>query len=74
MDEQSATATATTAIREAARELVKPLMRMHQAVAGLNHPETKDECLKALHRLTVELETVKKLAGKLERADDSTQL
>ncbi len=61
-------------IRETGRELVRPLMKLHQAVNALDHQETKDECLRSLHRLTVELETVKKLAGKLERDDDSSIL
>ena len=67
-------AAAIQQIRENGRELVRPLMKLHQAANALDHAETRDACLAALHRLTVELETVKKLAGKLEREDSSTEL
>lgn len=56
-------------IREACRLIVQQFMRIHPAVPGLAHAETQDEFYRILHQMTVELETLKKKLGKLERAD-----
>lgn len=61
-------------IRDACRIIVQQFMRIHPAVPALNHAETQDEFYKTLHQMTVELETLKKKLGKLERADDSSVL
>lgn len=61
-------------IRDACRVIVQQFMRIHPAVPGLQHPETQDEFYKTLHQMTVELETLKKKLGKLEREDSSTVL
>ncbi|MDB6132606.1 MAG: hypothetical protein JWM59_849 [Verrucomicrobiales bacterium] len=61
-------------IRDACRIIVQQFMRIHPAVPGLQHPETQDEFYKTLHQMTVELETLKKKLGKLEREDSSTVL
>lgn len=61
-------------IRDACRLIVPQFMRIHPAVPHLQHPETQDEFYKILHQMTVELETLKKKLGKLERDDSSTIL
>jgi hypothetical protein len=61
-------------IRDACREIARQLMRIHPAVPHLGHAETQEAIYKALHQLTVELETVKKQAGRLERDDAGTLL
>jgi hypothetical protein len=53
---------------------VQQFMKIHPAVPHLQHPETQDEFYKTLHQMTVELETLKKKLGKLEREDSSTIL
>jgi hypothetical protein len=67
-------AAAIQQIRDACREIVRHLMKIHPAVPHLGHPETQEEVLKAMHQLTVELEVVKKKVGRLEREDESTLL
>ena len=61
-------------IRDACKIIVQQFMKIHPAVPQLQHPETQDEFYKTLHQMTVELETLKKKLGKLEREDVSTLL
>lgn len=61
-------------IREASKNIALQFMKIHPALPGLNDAETMSDCIKALHEMTVQLETIKKKVGKLERADDSTVL
>jgi GTP1/Obg family GTP-binding protein len=61
-------------IRDACKIMVQQFMKIHPAVPHLQHPETQDEFYKTLHQMTVELETLKKKLGKLEREDSSTIL
>jgi thymidylate synthase ThyX len=61
-------------IREAAKNIVLQLMKIHPALPALNDAETMGDCIKSLHELTVQLEIIKKKIGKLERSDDSTLL
>ena len=61
-------------IRDACKIIVQQFMKIHPAVRSLDHQETQDELYKTLHQLTVELETLKKKLGKLERGDGSTLL
>ena len=61
-------------IRDACKIIVQQFMKIHPAVRHLNHEETQDELIKTLHQLTVELETLKKRLGRLEREDSSTIL
>ncbi|MCE9518917.1 MAG: hypothetical protein K8R87_05060 [Verrucomicrobia bacterium] len=61
-------------IREAAKNIVLQLMKIHPALPALNDAETQGECIKSLHEMTVHLEIIKKKIGKLERSDDSTLL
>ena len=56
-------------IREAAKNIVLSLMKIHPAVSKLGDEETQAECLKHLHALTTELEAIKKKLAKLERKD-----
>lgn len=61
-------------IRDACSLIVRQFMRIHPAVPGLQHQETQDEAYRILHRMTTDLESLKKMLGKLERSDDSTEL
>ena len=61
-------------LRDACKIIVQQFMKIHPAVPHLQHPETQDEFYKTLHQMTVELETLKKKLGKLEREDSSTIL
>lgn len=61
-------------IREACKNIALQFMKLHPALPGLNDAETMSDCIKAIHEMTVQLETIKKKVGKLERADDSTLL
>ncbi len=49
-------------------------MKIHPALPGLQDAETQADCLKALHEMTVHLETIKKKIGRLEKRDDSSLL
>ena len=61
-------------IRDACKTIALQFMKIHPAVPHLQDQETQDEFYKTLHQMTVELETIKKRLGKLERADDSSLL
>jgi thymidylate synthase ThyX len=61
-------------IREACKNIALQFMKIHPALPALNDPDTISDCIKAAHEMTVQLETIKKKIGKLERADDSTLL
>ena len=63
---------AITQIREAAKNIALQLMKIHPALRALDDTETMNDCIKALHEMTVQIEIIKKKVGKLERADDST--
>ncbi len=61
-------------IREACKGIAQQFMKIHPAVPQLRDGETADAFYRTLHQMTVELETLKKMLGKLERADASTEL
>jgi hypothetical protein len=61
-------------IREACKTVAIQFMKIHPALPHLQHSETISDCLKALHEMTIQLETIKKKVGKLEREDDSSLL
>ncbi len=61
-------------IRDACKTVALQFMKIHPALPHLQHSETMGDCLKALHEMTVQLETIKKKVGKLEREDDSSVL
>lgn len=61
-------------IREAARNIALQFMKIHPALPALKDAETMGECIRCVHEMTVQLETIKKKVGKLERTDDSALL
>jgi len=61
-------------IREACKTIALQFMKIHPALPHLGHEETFKDSLKAMHEMTVQLETIKKKIGKLEREDDSSLL
>jgi thymidylate synthase ThyX len=61
-------------IREAAKTIALQMMKIHPALPHLKDEETMKDSLKALHEMTVQLETIKKRIGRLEKQDDSTLL
>lgn len=61
-------------IRDACKTVALQFMKIHPALPHLQSPETMAECLKAVHEMTVQLETIKKRVGRLERQDDSSLL
>ena len=61
-------------IREVAKNIALQFMKIHPALRELNDEEVMGECLKSVHEMTVQLETIKKKIGKLERSDDSSLL
>lgn len=61
-------------IRDAAKTIALQMMKVHPALPHLQDAETMSDCLRALHEMTVQLETIKKKIGRLERQDDSTLL
>lgn len=61
-------------IRDAARNIVQSLMKIHPAIPHLGDAETQAECFKHLHQLTTELEAIKKKLAKLEQKDASAEL
>lgn len=61
-------------IRDASKAIALQFMKIHPALPHLQSAETMADCLKALHEMTVQLETIKKKVGKLEREDDSSLL
>lgn len=61
-------------IRDAARSVVQALMKMHPAIPLLGNAAIQAECLKHLHQLTTELESIKKKLAQLERTDASSEL
>ena len=67
-------AAAIAQIREACKNIALQFMKIHPALPHLQDAETQGDCIKAVHEMTVQLETIKKKIGRLERSDDSTLL
>lgn len=61
-------------IRDSAKAIALQMMKIHPALPHLQDAETMGDSLKSLHEMTVQLETIKKKIGKLERQDDSMLL
>jgi len=61
-------------IRDSAKAIALQMMKIHPALPHLQDAETMGDSLKSLHEMTVQLETIKKKIGKLEREDDSMLL
>ena len=70
-EEQSA---AIEAIEGACRQIVLQLMKIHPALPRLGNTAVQDECLKCLHQMTVDLETIKKRLIQMKKDDASTAL
>lgn len=66
--------TAISKIEEACKNIALQFMKIHPALPGLGDEETQGECLKSLHAMTTDLETIKKRLIKLKGRDDSTEL
>ncbi|MGK0189622.1 MAG: hypothetical protein ACI9R3_005439 [Verrucomicrobiales bacterium] len=66
--------TAITRIEEACKNIALQFMKIHPALPGLGDEEIQRDCLKSLHEMTTELETIKKRLIKLKGRDDSTEL
>ena len=61
-------------IQEACKQIALQFMKIHPAVPKLGDPATQGDCLKSLHAMTTELETIKKKLIKLQNRDDSAEL
>lgn len=67
-------ADAITKIQEACKQIALQFMKIHPNVPKLADEETQSECLKSLHAMTTELETIKKRLIRLQGRDDSGEL
>ena len=61
-------------IQECCKVIALQMMKIHPAVRALNDEATQADILAAAHRLTVELEVIKKKLIQLQRRDDSSEL
>ncbi len=61
-------------IQECAKEIALQLMKIHPTVGNLGNEEVQSIVLGSLHKMTVELEVVKKHLIVLQKRDDSTEL
>ncbi len=61
-------------IQESCKEIALQFMKIHPAVPGIQDEETQTDCLKSLHAMTTELETIKKKLIRLQKRDDSAEL
>lgn len=61
-------------IQEACKQIALQFMKIHPALPKLEDSDTQNACLKALHGMTTELETVKKQLIRLQQRDGSTEL
>jgi thymidylate synthase ThyX len=61
-------------IQEAAKQIALQFMKIHPALRKLENGEIRDECLKSMHEMTVQLESIKKRLIRLQKTDDSSLL
>ncbi len=61
-------------IQEACKQVALQFMKIHPALPKLDHAETQKTCLTSLHRMTTDLEVMKKHLIKLQNRDDSAEL
>lgn len=61
-------------IQQSAKEIALQLMKIHPAVGNLGSDAVQGTVLNSLHKMTVELEVVKKQLIMLQQRDDSTEL
>ena len=65
---------AISKIQEACKQIALQFMKIHPVVPHLGDDEVQSACLKSLHEMTVELETVKKQLIRMQKRDDSAEL
>ena len=65
---------AIATIQHACREIALQFMKIHPAVGDLEDDATKNTCLESLHRMTTDLEVMKKHLLILQKRDDSSDL
>ncbi len=61
-------------IQNSAKEIAVQLMQIHPAVAKLGNEKLQGTILTSLHKITVELEIVKKQLIVFQQRDDSAEL
>jgi hypothetical protein len=61
-------------IEEACKQIALQFMKIHPALPGIADEQVQSECLKSLHAMTTELETIKKKLIRLKGRDDTTEL
>ena len=61
-------------IQQSAKEIAIQLIRIHPAVGNLGSESVQGTVLTSLHKMTVELEIVKKQLIMLQNRDESTEL
>jgi hypothetical protein len=61
-------------IQQSAKEIALQLMQIHPAVSKLGSDTVQGTVLSSLHKMTVELEVVKKQLIMMQKRDDSTEL
>lgn len=61
-------------IREACKNIAIQSMKLQPAIKHLGDDSAQADCIKAAYELTVQLETIKKRIGRLEKQDDNTLL
>ena len=61
-------------IQENCKTIALQMMKIHPAVGALEDEPTQSAILTAAHRLTVELEVIKKKWIQLQKRDDSSEL
>lgn len=65
---------AIATIQDACRQIALQFMKIHPAVGDLDDEGTKNTCLESLHRMTTDLEVMKKHLLILQNRDDSSDL
>ena len=65
---------AISKIEEACKQIALQFMKIHPALPGIADEQVQGECLKSLHAMTTELETIKKKLIRLKGRDDTTEL
>jgi hypothetical protein len=61
-------------IQEATKQIALQMMKIHPALRALKDLTARDDCLKAMHQMTVQLEIVKKKLIGLQKEDSSSLL
>ncbi len=65
---------AISKVQEACKQIALQFMKIHPAVRDLGDEVVQGICLKSLHGMTVELETIKKQLIRMQKRDDSAEL